>query len=185
MKQSPIVRLPLDVALAKFGSRGEGESSKPMQEAKKNPQVSHPPASSVTTAIAPAAKLPAASGSNVEESKPTETQRATVPVAEIVSAPTTPELWPKVLGELKGEAPSLVTSLAQAKVTGQTGNQLLIAVRYKMHADKINQVRNREKIEEILSRLYDKPFKVEAHVVRELVVEDEEVDIAEIFELEE
>jgi DNA polymerase-3 subunit gamma/tau len=186
MKQSPIVRLPLDVALAKFGSRQSGGSSKPIEEAKKNPEEIQPTVSSVASVVASVAERPETTKPQQVTSAPSEeNETATVPVAEIINVPAAPDLWLKVLGELKGEAPSLVTSLAQAKITGLTDNQLLIGVRYKMHADKINQVRNREKIEGILSRLYDKPFKIEAHVVRELVVEEEEVDIAEIFDLEE
>jgi DNA polymerase-3 subunit gamma/tau len=177
MKQSPIIRLPLDLAMTKYlvdSQEGEPKTSPPPA---KLPGNASPTISSIVSEkkVAQKPRLePVGSATN-----PT----VAVPVAEIVNTPFSTDHWQSLLRELKGEAPSLVTSLSHAKVT-EENDTVNVGVRYKMHADKINQTRNREKIEEILTRLSGKSFKITAHVVRELVVEEEEVDIAEIFELE-
>jgi hypothetical protein len=89
-----------------------------------------------------------------------------------------------VLQTLKADVPSLVTTLAHAKVSGIDEGVARIAVRFKMHAEKINQPRNRQKIEEALGSVMQAPLKIEAHVVKDLVVEDESTDLAEIFDFE-
>ncbi len=174
-KQSPIVRLPLDLAIAKFST-----------EMKPRPQVVIAQESVESAPVTPSPPL----------HKPIQTVAATVAekpimVAETVAVPVavatpteiTPDDWRKVLTALREVTPSLVTSLAHGKIIGLESDLLVVAVRYKMHADKINQLANRNKIEPILAAVLGVPLKIEARVVKDLP-EEEKVDLSEIFEFE-
>ena len=81
-------------------------------------------------------------------------------------------------------APSLVASLSHATLSAIDGDVLTVAVRYKMHADKINQPTNQVRIETVLSDVLRAPVKIVAKVVKEPVDEDESVDLDQIFEFE-
>jgi DNA polymerase-3 subunit gamma/tau len=180
MKQSPIPRLPLDVAITKF-SVGRlktpvvNSATVPKPVITKQPPPDQPETKEVVT-IAAAAPTP--------ESAPIH-ETVTVPVAVTFADGVNQEDWHKTLQELKAHAPSLVTSLSHAKVSGLEGDVLRIAVRYKMHADKINQPVNRKKIESALETVLQAPLKIEALVVKDLPVDEDVVDVASVFEFEE
>ncbi len=189
MKQSPIVRLPLDLAVAKFSlNRGSNQAPAPVPIPAPTPVMAKKEAPQPTTVAqsAPVAVEPAkteVAPDPLPEVPLTET--VSVPVAVVVPDALSADEWSQVLNELKEEAPSLVTSLAHAKLLGRESDVLKVAVRFKMHADMINQPTKRQKIETIMEKVVGVPLKIEAQVVKEELPDQEEiVDIASVFDLE-
>lgn len=191
MKQSPIPRLPLDVAMVKLSAGTPAPAVQPVV-------VRQSVAAPVPTPVVPAAIRPEATPvvAQVAESKPevmSESEVAaspegtvTVPVAEFIGSTIEKEDWMRVLAALKEETPSLVTSLSHAQVLGCQDDVVRVAVKFKMHADKINQVKNRQAIEQALHQVLQSPLKIEAQVVKDLVMEEEEaVDLSEVFDFAE
>jgi DNA polymerase-3 subunit gamma/tau len=192
-KQSPIARLPLDVAIVKAN-----------EEALAAPQIVMAPAPvappiTVTTTVAVAEKqtAPEPLVMTVTASEPVANQPEEMPVVETVSVPVAvalpsaidPAEWQRVLDALKVETPSLVTSLSYARVMGIESDVVKIAVKYKMHADKLNQVKNRAVIEAVTHQILQAPLKIDAYVDKDLVIDDDEEgdddDLSSVFEFEE
>ncbi len=174
MKQSPIPRLPLDIAIAKM-------STPTIQPAPRPTPVTVPHV--VVHVEAPQPQPMAKSAPETIKAPVTET--VSVPVAAELPQVIEPEDWAKILTELKEEAPSLVTSLAHAKVLSLDGDLLAVGVRYKMHAEAINKPAKRAQIEQVLEKVLNAPLKIAAQVVNDLPEQEEIADIASVFELEE
>lgn len=186
-KQSPIARLPLDVAMVKLNE--DGIVSPPVVT------VSAPMAVPVAPiapepALVPDAALPVTeiiSVAAIEEMPVHET--VSVPVAVALPSAIEPAEWQKVIDALKEETPSLVTSLAHARVMGIESDVLKIAVKYKMHAEKINQVKNLAVIEAVAHQILQAPLKIEAYVDKDLAMDDDDDgdndDLSSVFEFEE
>ncbi len=178
VKQCPIPRLPLDVAIAKFGGKQTHlPPVKPVMRAIEPQSISAP---------APEIKVVVSEPEKKEASAPVQVQETvSVPVAVTVPEAVSPEDWQNILQGLKVEAPSLITSLSHARVQAIESNVLKVAVRYKMHADKINQPKNQLKIEPVIHQVLQVPLRIEAEVVKDLVIDDEEtVDVSQVFEFE-
>lgn len=193
MKQSPIVRLPLDLAIAKY-SLSKGSVINPVASSAPAAPVKKELPNPVTVAqsapvVEASVKAPQPESTSEEPlaaalDKPI-TETVSVPVMAVVPDALSAEDWAQILNELKEEAPSLVTSLAHAKLLGREGGTLQVAVRFKMHADMINQPTKRQKIEAIMEKVVGIPLKIEAQVVKEELPDQEEiVDIASVFDLE-
>ncbi len=184
IKQSPIPRLPLDIAIAKAAVSPEAVPSAPARVV----SAARP----VIPAAVPVAATPAQVASPPipptaeSEVPPVVHETVSVPVAVTIPNAIEPEDWRQILEWLKEDAPSLVTSLSHARATGIQGDRVTIAVKYKMHADKINQSKNQLKIEAAFLHVLQVPLKIEAQVVKDLAIEEEEsVDLSEVFEFEE
>lgn len=186
MKQCPIPRLPLDIAITKYATVFKS------QEPTYTPTpIPNPPANKTTESgktVAYVLQPPVASESSpvVLESPTPVHETVSVPVAVVLPETIEPENWKDILQELKKDAPSLVTSLVHGKVLGIESDTVKIAVRYKMHSDKINQVKNKLRIESAIAHVMGVPLKIEAQVLKEWPEEtEEEVDLEKVFEFEE
>jgi hypothetical protein len=180
MKQSPIARLPLDIAIGRFAPldiptpiKSVVASSVPV--VKQTAPVAVPPSNATPSPI-PAEEA-------VDSVAVHET--VSIPVAVEIPSHIPAEAWGKVLQALKVDAPSLVTSLAHAKVMDLQDEIIRVGVKYKMHADKINQAKNRLRVESAIESIMHAPMKLEAIVVKDLVVEDDSADVADVFDFEE
>lgn len=177
-KLSPIPRLPLDVAITKLSVASSAS------------RAVHQP---ITEVRAPAPTKMTAGPAIIAPPARELDDTIVVPMQETVSVPVmiaVPHVveaqdWQRVLEGLKREAPSLVTSLSGARVTGVENGTMNVAMRYKMHADKVNQVKNKMKIEVVLQEVFQVPLKIEAVVVKDMSTEDDSVDVASVFEFEE
>ncbi len=191
-KQSPIARLPLDIAIVKLNEDAitlptPASTSIPAptvvttQVIVTEKQAAPEPASQPASDFVPA---PAAS-----DEIPPVVETVAVPVAVALPDVIEPAEWQRVIDALKAETPSLVTSLSYARVTGIESDVVKIAVKYKMHADKINQVKNRAVIEAVATQILQAPLKIDAYVDKDLVVDDDESsdddDLSSVFEFEE
>ncbi len=182
IKQSPIPRLPLDIAITKFSAPTASVVAAPAPPVVV-PSVSVPKPVTIAAGV-PIVALPVQSADKPAEEVAVH-ETVAVPVAVTLPDAITPEDWRTILNSLKEDAPSLVTSLSHVRVMGIEANLVQIGARYKMHADKINQTKNREKIEQVLSQVLQAPLKIEAQVVKDLPIEEEEsVDLEEVFEFE-
>ncbi len=166
-KQSPIARLPLDLAIAKSGLLVSSSlvTSQPVNQPTSQLVTSQPASKTIETSV-------------------TVTETVTVPVATQLPQAIEPEDWAKILTELKGEAPSLITTLTHAKILGLQGDILTLGVKYKMHADVLNRPAKRAQIEQVMAQVLGVPLKMSAQVVKDLDEADETVDLAEIFEFD-
>lgn len=190
MKQCPIPRLPLDIAIAKFGSQNEAPASPPVASRPVQAVAAvsaSAPVKAVSAAIAPkAVPVPVVPVIEQQESSVEVQETVSVPVAVELPEAITREDWQRVIAELKSVTPSLVTSLIHARILGLDGDMLKVAVRFKMHADKLNQPKNRLLLEQTIAQVLQLPLKVEAVIVKDLPIEeDQPVDLSEIFEFEE
>lgn len=192
-KACPIPRLPFDVAIVKFA----GASTPSLSSQTRSDEV-------VLGIRDPVrfGKIPAQGGDDKgvggDDKKEVKVEVATlktenseienlvsVPVLAEVPEQISPEDWTKMLESVKSEAPSLLTSLAHARVLKMEGDVVHLAVPYKMHADKINTPKNRTTIETAVTHALGIPLKVVAEVNKEASKpEDDLVDVAEVFELE-
>ncbi|HEY1074993.1 MAG TPA: DNA polymerase III subunit gamma/tau [Patescibacteria group bacterium] len=176
-KLSPIPRLPLDVAITKLNVAPQAARAvQPMAEVR----VATPPAIAAGPSITAPPPRP-------QEESVVVPMQETVSVPVMVAVPHVVEAqdWQRVLEGLKKDAPSLLTSLSGARVTGVENGTMNVAVKYKMHADKVNQVKNKMKIEVVLQEVFQVPLKIEAVVVKDMATEDDSVDVASVFEFEE
>lgn len=191
MKVSPIPRLLLDVAIAKFHNE-ESEINNQGGGTKVN---AAPPVVSVTKPkdVAAAAPPIVEAAPKIEKTEPisdvtqpeAESETVSVPVIGEVPEVLSPQTWQQVLAALKVDTPSLVTSLSHARVNGLVGDEIEVAVKFKMHAEKINQPKHRQKIETVLTEVLGEPRTIRAVVVKDLDLDSEEVDLNQVFEFEE
>lgn len=226
LKQSPIPRLPLDMAIAKMGGSSEKlevKSSKPEKDSGENSKkrevgsekvvegVDEKVANKEETEQKPnkvEAKLVVrseklekepeqAKTANEEEKtqveegqeeKPPVMETETVEVLVALPSEVTAEEWKEVMHDLAEESPSLLTCLSGAKCGNVVDGILEIETRYKMHADKLNQPKNRDKIEASIDKLLHVPLKINAVHNKDLTAKTDEADTmamaAEVFELQ-
>lgn len=193
MKSSPIARLPLDVALAKFA--GSLSSVVPARAAA--PVVATFVAPAPVKAVEPSVPVAVMQPEVVvdpilpspAELDPPVVETVSVPVMALVPGEISKEDWQGMLVKLKQEAPSLLTSMAHARVLKVEHDVIRIAVPFKMHAEKLNQVKNRQIVETALAEVLGVPMKILAEVVKEeeapaAAAEDDMVDIVDVFQLE-
>lgn len=199
-KSSPIARLPLDVAIAKFASSTESSIN--------NPEPIHEIAPEIVIASSQTVgrgnlKLPETDAQTVEiksdeSSKPkivtletggepaeSRENGVSVPVVTEVPEHISAKDWLKMLETIKQDAPSLLASLAHARVMHIEHDIISLAVPYKMHAEKINSPKNRSIVETAISGVLQVPMAVVAEVNKKAAKQaDDMVDVAEVFELE-
>ncbi len=169
-KLSPIPRLPLDLAIAKLAAKSPPPAVAPVAE-------SSLPPTEVTIISGPAKS---------ERPANAEDQAVSIPVVAELPKTIDDAEWRQVMVAIRLETPSLFTSLAHARITGVDGDTVNIAVPYKMHAEKINQHKHRASLETLIGQVMRTPLKVNAYVADNLPLDDDEVvNIAEVFELEE
>lgn len=119
---------------------------------------------------------------------PSVVETETVEVLVALPSEVTAEEWKEVMHDLAEESPSLLTCLSGAKCGNVVDGILEIETRYKMHADKLNQPKNRDKIEASIDKLLHVPLKINAVHNKELTAKTDESDTmamaAEVFELQ-
>lgn len=185
IKQCPIPRLPLDLVIAKCAADSRGVAASPVASSVNAVATLPPPQTVAHTAPKVEVKEPAPV---VVTEIPPVHETVSVPVAIVLPQTLDEGQWHAILQELKKEAPSLVTSLSHAKVLGIEGDLLKVAVKYKMHSDKINQTKNRARIDDVILAITQLPLRIEAQIVKDLpdiTRDSEEVDITQVFDLEE
>lgn len=192
LKTSPIPRLPLDLAIAK--SLPADTAPMPSPDSPKRPTA----ATTITTTVpAPSPTKPTAApdppatppAAPAEESEaPPVQEMETVEVVVEVPTEISQEEWQQVLTKLSEDSPSLVTCLISSRCLGIKGGIVRVENRYKMHAEKINQPKNRAKIEAALAAVFSAPLQIAATANKDLPKNNDNDTLAlaaEVFDLQE
>lgn len=188
MKSDVIPQLSLELALVQASLPQEASVAAPVAP----PTVPKPPMGSVSVAAPKPAARPVVEAPPVDtmsESSLSPVVTAEVaPVAETSVAAETPPVepatafggavpvlhieevrsrWPDVFQMLKGANASLPIVIKAGDVTGIDGDRIEVSFAYAMHADMVNQDRNRRILEPVLERVYGKKMSIKGKYVHQ------------------
>lgn len=136
---------------------------------------------------------------NIKEEKKDEEIIIVEEKIEVISKPVektsiksfSPELWQKVFKEVKVHNNTLAAILKDANFQSSTDGTIILAVKFKFHAEQINRKNNLQVIEAIILKVAGKPYKLDCVVDPDLKVtkpiEAEEVlleNAKEVFEID-
>jgi len=102
-----------------------------------------------------------------------------------------PEIWSQVVKEIKAHNNTLAALLRDAAFAGTNDGRIILAVKFKFHAEQICNKKNLQVIESIIKKITGQDFKVECEVNPDLAIKkpiepEEELlnNAKEVFEIE-
>lgn len=134
--------------------------------------------------------------STVADIQKVEKPAADVPVAvDAVSEPIKVpaggnDFWSGFLSEVKNHNHALYAVVRSAQLADLTDSKLVIAIKFRFYADRLNEIKNRRLIEKIASDVATRPLILECVVKPDLTVATENGNdlmaaVVDVFELEE
>ena len=123
---------------------------------------------------------------------PKEIIKDSVKVAPKASGKFSEDLWSQIIKEARIHNHSLAALLKDAVLAGQEEDTIILAFKFKFHANMISGKKNCQIIEEIVQKITGTQYKISCIVNPELVIKapvnsEEELlsDAKEVFEIEE
>lgn len=100
------------------------------------------------------------------------------------------EFWSNFVSQIKVRNHALYAVLRSAQPEEITDEKIVIAVQFKFYADRLKEVKNRQLIEEAITKVAGKPLLIEINVKSTLDIslktnDDMVQNVVEVFELEE
>lgn len=76
------------------------------------------------------------------------------------------DLWPEFVRKVQAQIPSLSMTLGISKPLALLGDVLQVGVEYKIHADRLNDIKNRKVLELVLTEISGSPMRIEGVVAK-------------------
>jgi DNA polymerase-3 subunit gamma/tau len=167
MRQSHDPRLLLELLCVRLAALGGAAEARPPAVRPAAPAAEAKPLARAERPVATKPE-PAAEAEAEDQPAPAPARAVTVPVDPGLGA--IQERWGSLLDALRGTGPGtrVKALLSEARPVGLDGDLLTLGFRYAMHSEKTQEPPNRLALEQALSDVYGRPFRLQFQVVPDL-----------------